>query len=126
MSVTPIYAALIALIFLWLSTDVIRNRRRVGASLGDKGDKRLETAIRAHGNCAEYAPIGLLLIGFAELQSAPLALLHILGLSLLAGRVFHGFGLKLSCRTLLPRQIGMVLTFAALLVGAASNLVLVF
>lgn len=125
-SITPVYAALITLLFVWLSIDVIRNRRRALASLGDKGDKALQTAIRAHGNCAEYAPLALLLMGFAEVQGGGALFLHALGCALLCGRLLHGFGLRMSPLNLLPRQLGMALTFGVLIVAAIANLILTF
>jgi len=91
-TVTPIYAALLALLFLGLSARVITYRRSNLLSLGDEGDKGLLKRMRAQANCAEYVPIGILLLLLLELTGAPLWLLHALGLSFTAGRLLHAYG----------------------------------
>jgi len=48
----PIYAGLVALLFLYLSSRVIRVRRGQRISLGDGGDEAMAQRIRAQGNCA--------------------------------------------------------------------------
>lgn len=62
-TMTPIFAALLGLIFFFLSLRTSLERRRAKVSLGDGGDPGLQGAIRAHGNFIEYVPISLLLIG---------------------------------------------------------------
>ena len=65
MVVTPLYAGLLALLFLVLSWRVIQFRQR-GISLGDGGDPRMLRLIRGHANFAEYVPLILLMMGFLE------------------------------------------------------------
>ncbi len=110
--VSPIYAALVALVFLALSWHVISYRRAKSLSLGDSGDKNLLKRMRAQANCAEYAPIGLILMLLAELQGAPGAALHLMGLTLLAGRIIHPLGFAVTPQKIILRQIGMLLTLA--------------
>lgn len=69
--VWPIYAALLSLLFVALSIRTLRLRRRLSVSLGDDGHSAMVRAIRAHGNFAEYVPLGLLLIAGAETLDAP-------------------------------------------------------
>ncbi|MEX0351509.1 MAG: MAPEG family protein [Paracoccaceae bacterium] len=123
-SVTPIYASLIALLYVVLSANVIVRRGRRRISMGHGGDDDLMRAMRAHGNCAEYAPFALLLLLMAEWQGAGHWYLHLLGLSLLIGRVLHAYGFGRADPILILRQIGMVLTFATILLAALTNLVL--
>jgi len=118
LSVTPLYAGLIALIFILLSTRVILYRRKHLVSVGDAGDKKLLKRMRAQANCAEYAPIGLLLLLLAELQGAPLLVLHALGLMLLAGRFMHGYGFSQSPGIMPLRVGGMALTLIMIIVTA--------
>ncbi|MEX0286693.1 MAG: MAPEG family protein [Paracoccaceae bacterium] len=120
--ITPIYIALIALFFLWLSGRVIAVRRSHSISLGDGGDKVLERRIRAQGNCAEYAPIGLLLLLALELQGAQVWVLHVLGLMLLAGRVLHGLALNHRKPAPMMRISGMLLTLGMIAVAAILSL----
>ena len=123
MAITALYAALITLVFLALSARVIARRGAAQVALGDGGDRELARAIRAHANCAEYAPLGIILIGLAEQLSVPAPILHALGIGLLAGRVVHAYGLSQEPENLRFRLIGMVLTFTALTVAAAAALI---
>ncbi len=109
-AVTAIYASLIALLFIVLSARVIVYRRAHRKGLGDQGDPSLLKRMRAQANCAEYAPIGLILLGIAELNGAPAVALHLLGATLLAGRVMHGYGFSASPPLMALRVGGMGLT----------------
>ena len=122
--ITPVYAALIAILFVILSVNVILQRRRSRISVGDRGEKDMIKAMRTQSNCAEYAPFGLLLIAMVEMQGAGVWLVNLLGLSLLAGRLLHAYGFGKTPQTIILRQIGMGLTFAAVLVAALANFIL--
>jgi hypothetical protein len=108
--ITPLYTALIALLFIALSWRIITYRRANAISLGDSGDKNLLKRMRAQANCAEYAPLGLLLLAMTELNQAPALAIHALGLMLLAGRLLHAAGFAATPQRLVLRQVGMVLT----------------
>ena len=62
MPATPLYAALLGLIFVALSIRTIRLRRRYGVGVGDGNNTELQRAARVHANFAEYVPLALLLI----------------------------------------------------------------
>lgn len=123
LTIAPIYIALIALLFLWLSLRVIAVRRRDHVSLGDGGSNALQRRIRAQGNCAEYAPIGLLIVLAVELQGHPGWIVHGLGLCLLVGRVLHGIALTRAAPWMRGRVTGMVLTFTTLSLGSLALLI---
>jgi uncharacterized membrane protein YecN with MAPEG domain len=125
LTVTALYAAALAALFLWLSARVIGARGRARVSLGDGGDAGLLARIRAHGNCAEYAPMGLILMAATELNGAPHWLVHALGLTLLAGRVLHALGLSHGRMRLRVAGMGLTLTmigFAALVAAVSAAL----
>lgn len=122
LSATPIYAAALAAIFIGLSVLVIRQRQTERRAWGEGGEGRLRNLVRAHGNFAEYAPMGLLLLMLAEMQGAPGWAVHLVGISLLAGRVVHAVGLVARPATLPWRVAGMALTFVALGTGALAAL----
>ncbi|UAB87603.1 MAPEG family protein [Ruegeria sp. SCSIO 43209] len=124
LTITPIYAALIAFLYVALSVNVIRQRRVGKISVGDHGDKAMIKAMRTHANCAEYAPFALLLIAMVELQDAGGWLVNLLGMLLLAGRLLHAYGFGKTPQIIILRQIGMGLTFTAILLAAMANLVL--
>ncbi|MEQ9259713.1 MAG: MAPEG family protein [Roseovarius sp.] len=118
LSVSPLYAGLLALLFIALSFRVIFQRIATRQSLGDGGDKALETRIRVQGNFAEYTTFALILLLLVELQGAPLWVVHLLGAALLAGRLAHAWGMSATPMILPLRQGGMVLTF--LMMGLAG------
>lgn len=103
-----LYAALLGLMFLGLTYYVIAGRRAYQIGLGDGGNEELATRIRIHGNFAETIPFALLLILLVEMQGAPLLSIHAMGITLLAGRAFHFWGLR--GPSLRWRVVGMVLT----------------
>ena len=67
MVVTALYAGILGLWLVLLSTRVILARRSEKVSLGHGGNVSLERRMRAQGNLAEYAPMALILIGALEL-----------------------------------------------------------
>ncbi len=117
-SITSFYAGLLALLFLVLSARVIFYRRRHRLSLGDTGDKALLKRMRVQANCAEYVPIAVILLLVLELGAATPLLLHLLGASLLFGRILHAYGLGSTPQNLVARQIGMVLTLLVIAISA--------
>ncbi|ALG89811.1 MULTISPECIES: MAPEG family protein [Actibacterium] len=122
LTIAPLYAGLITLLFVALSVRVILRRREAGVSLGDGDDNELRKRIRAQGNCAEYAPLGLILLGMAEVQGAPVWALHLLGLMLLAGRALHAWAVSRTPSAMRARVGGMTLTFVMLILGALANI----
>ena len=122
LQITPLYAALLAGLLLYLSSRVIRARRRRRVALGPGGDPTVERAMRVHANFVEYVPFALLLLGFAEMQGAPAPLLHVVGVILVSGRLVHAFGVSQTDENFRWRVLGMVLTFAAIAIGALSCL----
>ena len=118
MPVTPLFAALFAIIYVYLSIGVIRQRLGKQVALGDGGDKELLIAIRAHGNFMEYVPLSLLLLWFIETVMYDSRLAFLLGSMLLLGRVCHVLGLKFPKKLMILRQLGMLATFGVLLASA--------
>ena len=121
LTATPLYAGLLALLFVALSARVIVQRRRAHVSVGDGNDQSLRQKMRVHANFAEYAPIGLVLLGLTELQGAPYWVVHLLGLMLLTGRLAHAAGMGASPQRLSFRVTGMVLTLAMITLAGLAN-----
>lgn len=121
-AITPIYAAFLALLYVWLSARVIAGRIRFQASLGDAGQAEMLTRIRGHANCAEYVPIGLILLLLVELQGAPAIAVHTLGLILLAGRLLHAYAFVRHPPNQTLRGPGMILTFTMIILSALGLL----
>jgi uncharacterized protein len=124
LTVTPIHGAALTALFLALSLRVIAFRRANRISFCDRGDADLLRRIRAQGNFAEYAPLGMLLLLIGDVQGASRPLLRGLGLTLLAERLCHGWGVSLRPRNIALGTAGMGLTLAALAGLAATSLIL--
>lgn len=122
LAVTALYAGLNALIMMAIALQIPGHRRRTRIGLGLGDDVALRWRVRAHGNNAEYVPYALILIGILELAGEPSWLLHVLGVALTLGRVLHPIGLSISPGVTAWRVVGMVLTWAAILVGAVACL----
>ena len=114
--ITSLYASLSALLIVRLTLTVIKLRRKNRISVGDGGNEELQLAIRTHANAVEYIPIALLLLLMLELNGAPNILIHILGATLLIGRIIHAMGLP--AKNLNKRVLGMQISIY-LLIGLA-------
>lgn len=117
-TVSPLYAAVLALVFVALSMRVIERRRAARVSLGDGGDAELQRAIRAHANFAEYVPLALILLVLLESSRFSLYLVHALGVALLVGRLLHAYALAFRAHFPAGRVIGTALTFGVLVIEA--------
>ena len=121
---TALYAALSALIFIWQTAQVVKGRRRVGAVMGDKGDKSLARAIRGHANASEQMPIFLIMLALGEMIGAPAIAVHLLGVAFVLGRLIHGLHFTDKLPDLKFRQLGMVLSLTStgvLAIGLAAH-----
>ena len=114
MTITPLYAGLLAILFLALSLRVVQKRSNVSL-----GDPELLRRIRGHGNFAEYVPLILLMMAMLEVGGAtPAWLLHLLGATLVVARVLHGIALSYTAKWKFGRFYGTLVTFILLLVLA--------
>ena len=118
---SAIYASLSAFIIIWLSINVIKNRRRYKVSIGDGGNEQLKIAMAAQSNAIEYIPIVLLLLFALEYNEGNIFLVHLLGLSLIVGRIIHAKGV-LSDR-LKTRVLGMQITIYIMIGLAIINII---
>ena len=90
--VTLLYAGLTGLLVLLLGLNVSRARgRTVGVTTPLPPE--LVRPVRAHGNAAEWVPLGLVLLLALELSgTAGSGTLHLLGGGLFLGRLLHAAG----------------------------------
>jgi uncharacterized protein len=122
--VTPLYAALLGLMFIVLSLRTIRLRRRYRVAIGDGRNPLLQRAMRVNANFAEYVPLALLLNFFVELHDGPRLHVHLLGIALVCGRLLHAWGVSQSSENFRYRTAGILLTFCVML--TASLLILLY
>lgn len=124
--VTAFVTAVCAIMLLITAIDTVRQRMRLGAAFGDKGDAKLISASRAHANLAEHAPVVILMLAVLELAHvSPLGLKAVAGL-FLAARVAHIVGLyaPVDTKPPLPRSLGVIGTWLTMLVLAGWCLLL--
>ena len=122
--ITPIYTAILALLFVFLSIRVIRLRRKQQISIGLNDDLTLTRAIRVHANFSEYVPLCLLSIYMLESMQVNNWLIHALGIMLITGRLLHAHGVSKTTEDYRFRVTGMALSFTVL--GISAVLLLLF
>ena len=120
--ITSFYTGIIALLYLGLSINVIRNRFRFKKSLGHGEEAQLEKAIRIHGNFSEYVPIIITMMALLELSKASSTSIHFFGATIFLGRIFHAIGISYVKSPNPFRTLGMIATFTCL-IGLSIRLI---
>ena len=87
--ITALYAGLLAIYGIWLSSRAGVMRGKIGISILHGDNMELAEKIRRHQNFTEYVPIALILIGVLELNGGSATFLHGLGAALIIARVAH-------------------------------------
>lgn len=117
LSVTPIYVAILGLMFIPFTLRVGAYRVKNNIVIGDGNDPEMLRRIRGQANFVETVPMALFLLIVMELLGASGTWLHALGGLLVFGRVAHYLGLtELGPQALRP--VGIVATLLTILVGA--------
>ena len=118
MPITPLYAAIFGIMLIVLSIRTIRVRRRLQIAIGHADDAAMERAMRVHANFCEYVPVALLLIYLLEVTLGASTWIHVLGGTLLLGRLLHAYGVSRPREDFRFRVTGMVLTFTVIISSA--------
>jgi uncharacterized membrane protein YecN with MAPEG domain len=91
--VTLLYGGLNALLITILGMLVSKARAAADVGVETPVPKEMIRTVRAHGNAAEWVPLGLVLLLAIELSGAGTRFtLHLAGGTLLLGRVLHAVG----------------------------------
>ena len=117
LSITGPYAAILGIYAIVLGAIVSLYRAKTGISILHGDNVALAEKMRRHGNFAESVPLALILMAIAELQGLAPLWLHICGVSLLAGRLVHPFGIKHENPNNVLRGIGSGLTTLTMLIA---------
>ena len=121
-------AALLALLFLFLSGNVVRLRLRYRVALGHEGHSDLHHALRAQANFTEYTYIALILLLALSFIEINVIYYSLLCLALLVGRCSHAYGLLVSEQkdkpNIRPRQVGFQLSFIVIALSSLTILVM--
>ncbi|MXQ07561.1 hypothetical protein GQ651_06850 [Alphaproteobacteria bacterium GH1-50] len=124
--VTGLYAGALTLLFIALSFHVSITRGKTDTSLGDGGNPVMLSAMRRHGNLAEFLPLALLLLALAEMAGTGMIWLHLMGGLLVVGRLIHPLGIAPDGGIFAARVAGSLMTLGALLIGAVALLLAAF
>jgi uncharacterized membrane protein YecN with MAPEG domain len=89
-----LYAGLLGLLLIALSTQVVLARRRFRVGLGHGTEDSLQQVVRVQANFTEYVPFAVLLLVLAEITGLPTEAVHGAGILLLASRLVHAWGLS--------------------------------
>jgi uncharacterized membrane protein YecN with MAPEG domain len=123
MTITALYAGVLAPLYVLLAVRVIAIRRRAKIALGDGGEPGMLRCMRVQANFAEYVPLALILMALAESLNTPAFVLHIAGIALVAGRTAHAYGVSQEREVFAYRVTGMAFTFSVILVLSAACLI---
>jgi uncharacterized membrane protein YecN with MAPEG domain len=91
-----LYAALLGLLLIALSVNVVLARRRYRVGLGVGSDEGMHQAVRVQANFAEYVPLAVVLLVLSELSGLPIGAVHAAGIVLVTSRLLHAWGLSRS------------------------------
>ena len=119
---TPLYAAIIGLVFVVLSVRTLLLRRRLGIAIGTGEDPELTRAMRVHSNFSEYVPLALILFYFLEVETDADLWIHVLCVSLIVGRLLHAYGVSQVEENYRFRVAGMILTLGSI-ISASTRLI---
>ena len=89
-----LYTALLGLLLIALSVNVVLARRRYRVRLGVGTKEGMQQAVRVQANFSEYVPLAVILLILAELSGLPDAAVHAAGILLVTSRVLHAWGLS--------------------------------
>lgn len=120
--ITAITASILTFFYVFLALRVISIRKSDKVSLGDGAQPRLQAAIRAHGNFAEYVPLTLGLIALLELDHFAWWILTLAAIALVTARVLHAVSIVSNPQRFALRVLSMQLTFGTLVSLAVLNL----
>lgn len=118
LSTTPLYASILALVYVYLSFRTLGLRRANKIAIGDGNNVTLQRAIRVHANFSEYVPMALILITYIEILKFNAILINVLCLSLLIGRISHAYGVSKLQEDFKFRVFGMAMTFSAIVMSS--------
>ena len=116
--VTVLYAGLMGILYLAFTVYVIRSRVDAKIGMGHDNDpaSKLFRAMRIHGSFGEYIPFALILMLLEEMSEGSAGLLHLVGFSLLIGRLCTYVGFKRTHGRSTERMAGMLFTAIPMLV----------
>jgi uncharacterized membrane protein YecN with MAPEG domain len=112
--VTLLYGALNALLTTLLGTAVSLGRLKQKQYVEDRPTGTMLRLVRAHGNNAEWAPLGIVLLLLLELAHGNGLALHLFGGLLLLTRLVHALGMITRLKVGVPNAVVHYTLFTAM------------
>lgn len=120
--ITSLYAGLFGLLYIQITFDVIRHRRKHKVSVGFGKNQAVAQVASTHANFSSYVPFGLILIYLLEAgQMIPLPGIHFFAIAMLIGRTLHYVAFK-GEMNFKVRIAGMILTIFPLVAMSVLNI----
>ncbi len=116
--ITPFYAAVMTIMYSFLSLKIIRLRWKHKVGIGDGDISELRRAIRVHGNFSEYAALAIILLFFLESSYGYHRTVFVLGMALILSRLSHALGLWAHGGATKRRVFGTAVTLSVLNISA--------
>jgi uncharacterized protein len=110
-----LYIALLILMAVILSANVAFRRAPLKIGIGDGGNAQMARLIRVHSNFLENAVLAIGALIMLCVIGAPAWAVHVVGASMVIGRILHAFGLSKTSGASFGRVSGMILTYSSLL-----------
>ena len=111
LSITPIYIALLGILFVPFTMRVGLYRVKNEIIIGDGKDEELIRRIRGQGNFVETVPLAVVLVLLMEIRGAGDTWLHALCALLVGGRLLHYLGIT-ELAPSIYRPVGMFATLS--------------
>jgi hypothetical protein len=121
-SITALYAAILAIIIVALAINVTIHRVKLGVPLGDGGNPQMLRMIRMHANAAEYVPLAGLLMLIYEIGGGWHTALHAAGIVLVIARLLQTWNMWETEIAGFGRRAGQSLTWLTIAILALLNL----
>jgi uncharacterized membrane protein YecN with MAPEG domain len=118
LEITSLYVPVFGILLVLFTLRVGLYRAKTRISFGDGGDSQFNKTIRAHANFVETAPLTLMLITLVEYNGAEAILVHSLFSLLLISRLSHYLQITEVFKPVIFRMLGMIGTFAAVLIAS--------
>ena len=109
------YGALLGLLLVILTYNVMHHRVRIMTAPGSQGeDEKSLRVTRVHANFTEYAPTGVVLLVMVELSGAPPVMVHFAGSLFVFARYLHAYGYTRHPMASFGRIVGIQSTILAI------------
>ena len=118
LATASLYAAIFAIIAIWLGIIVSQWRAREKVSIGDGGKIDLIRAMRGQANFIETIPMVLILFLAMALLGAPSWVIHLFGAPLVVARILHGLHFSKSGQPGWQRAAGAVISTLVMILAA--------